>query len=664
MIREIINFTESLIADTPDIMEWKLKPSVGLHVFIDIDENGRWVNQDLERGKDYEYYDGKKELTVLLENSIKYEFLSKLIGNDMNKCLDNQKYEIEINGKTVEYPIKQIQSCSPFVIGFKRKEDKTIVKINGIKTGQARFDVVEKRAKAYLEHARFTCNDDIELNKKVTSFIKIVPAIFERIPTLLFSLSVKNQLIEKTVYDLNKNDFILIYLRTVPIDEYQKTYDSYLTSKLFLKNDYNSDKIISDSTFGVPFYKTSFNEGKPFLKHVTSVLYEGLNTRISAKDVKMIYNFTTLLSNKVFPNPLPIWVDSAEFADSKEIIKIFNDARGNKPSYIEVLKKMFDHHPNTVLQKYYLLNIQKGEIVDFDFVPLFRFNFESKQVIRNVTQVGIKKDNIFELFIDEKIKTIFDFERSIVREIFNNSLLRIDEQAETYTVNYFGDIDPKYVRGGDTMFQMIIKYRKAFYDYIYKSKLNAINTLMFDDMMYNSILSNIRIDEVKGRFRENYPIRKKINIWFSLYELFNNNNSNTEIMASKVPDLMSKMRSVAKGETNFETSEEFAFGAGQVVSYLFDRSAASVKTYAMLEPYLQKIKSNQLQDAIAQTIIVYKHDIKVYKSKFEYLSAQVLTDGCDAEMKPLLKYFLAGCFNPCVIYEREENKEENLNTNN
>ena len=49
MIREIINFTKDLIEDIPDIMEWKVKPSKGLHVFIDIDDNGQWIKQDLQK---------------------------------------------------------------------------------------------------------------------------------------------------------------------------------------------------------------------------------------------------------------------------------------------------------------------------------------------------------------------------------------------------------------------------------------------------------------------------------------------------------------------------------------------------------------------------------------------------------------------------------------
>ena len=138
-----------------------------------------------------------------------------------------------------------------------------------------------------------------------------------------------------------------------------------------------------------------------------------------------------------------------------------------------------------------------------------------------------------------------------------------------------------------------------------------------------------------------------------------NNNKKDDIMASTVTDLLAKMKAVAKGESNIESPEEFAFGAGQLASYLIDRSVASNKTYAMLEPYLQKSKSGQLQDAIAQTIAVYKHDIGVYKGTFEMLSAQVLTYDEGADMKPLLKYFLAGCFSPCVVYTKKDESNNN-----
>ena len=51
MIREIINFTNELIEDTPSITQLKLTPQPGLYVFIDINENGEWTNENLVKTK-------------------------------------------------------------------------------------------------------------------------------------------------------------------------------------------------------------------------------------------------------------------------------------------------------------------------------------------------------------------------------------------------------------------------------------------------------------------------------------------------------------------------------------------------------------------------------------------------------------------------------------
>ena len=36
MIREIINFTNDLLADIPEIINWNELPDKGIHIFIDI----------------------------------------------------------------------------------------------------------------------------------------------------------------------------------------------------------------------------------------------------------------------------------------------------------------------------------------------------------------------------------------------------------------------------------------------------------------------------------------------------------------------------------------------------------------------------------------------------------------------------------------------------
>ena len=130
----------------------------------------------------------------------------------------------------------------------------------------------------------------------------------------------------------------------------------------------------------------------------------------------------------------------------------------------------------------------------------------------------------------------------------------------------------------------------------------------------NIIVEGLNTFENK-RFEWNNLIKKKLSIWFSLYSMFNQNDKRRN-MVTKINELKNEISRVTKGETDLLSPESFAFGAGQLVSYLMDRSVSTNKTYAMLEPYLQKGKSRLLQDAIAQTVTVYKHDInQIYKGR-------------------------------------------------
>ena len=103
--------------------------------------------------------------------------------------------------------------------------------------------------------------------------------------------------------------------------------------------------------------------------------------------------------------------------------------------------------------------------------------------------------------------------------MFNNTLVKIKD--DDYTCAYFGNLPkPEYVQGGSLMVDLILKYRQAVYAYIYKSDLKAITQNMFDDMMFNSILTNIKSEIIKNRCEWNNNIKRKINIWFSQINKF------------------------------------------------------------------------------------------------------------------------------------------------
>ena len=651
MIREIINFTNGLLSDIPDIMQWNIQPDKGLHVFIDIDETGNWANQNLQQGIDYDYYDGKNQDIKLWNDCIRYQEATEYIT--MNKV---SKFDKK----------KKIHSCSPFAVAFNfnfndkekselgikifKKSDKSSkeeLKSNNALIRAQRRIVIEERLKDYQSNSLsiygIKKKDGDLFSNQPFIYGKQIMGFFNNLHKILNAVEL---IAEYSL--LTGKDYLHLYLRTIPIDVQEELHNRYVKQEIF------SGEVMSKEHFGSVGFFTAYNQKKPFLRHRTSFLKDGVSQRFSEEDAITLYTFEKLLRRKpqCLPNPLPIMIDGREW--NKRVIKLFNES-GDTLSFRDLLKQLFAKYNMKSLPNYYLLNLSKtvsGIVInDFDFVPLFRYYLDGDIVVSNVTNSSSLQDKSFEWEREISIKTIFDFERVAVREVFNNSLVKIKE--DKYVTNYFGEIDSNYVIGGTLMSNLMQKYRKAIYAYIYKSDTNAINASMFDDIMYQSVLSNIKLDTFENkRFEWNNSIKKKINIWFSLYKMFNQNDKR-ENMVTKINELKNEISRVTKGETDLLSPESFAFGAGQLVSYLMDRSVSTNKTYAMLEPYLQKGKSRLLQDAIAQTVTVYKHDInQIYKGRFEFLASQVLTYGGDIDMKPLLKYFLAGCFSPCIIYEK------------
>ena len=653
MIRELINFTNDLMSDIPDIMEWKSQPDKGLHVFIDIDSNGVWINKDLEKGKNYDYFDGKNKNIRLWDNCIRYQEATTYIT--MNKV---KKFDKE----------QKIHSCSPFAIAYnfnfsdkdkqshgikifkkKDKPTKDEKKENDQLIRNKRFEVVSNRLNDYHDNCILRYNLNMsEANDSQTykykAEIEGFFASFNDIISCLKRLKAYKQLSEK--------DYLHLYLRSVPIEEIEKKHKEYIEQEIF------NGEVLSDKKYGVVGFFTAYNDKKPFLKHQTCYLKNGISQRFSINDAMALFYLDKLLrrKSKCLPNPLPIVVDQREI--NTAIVKIFNDKK-EPLSYRQLLEKLFSSPNIKYLSDYYLLNYsntRSGMVLnDFDFVPMFRYELSQPVTVSNVTMSGFVKDKVFNKDPDINIKTIFDFERIVVKMIFNNTLVKIKD--DNYTCYYFGDLPkPEFVQGGSLMVDLILKYRQAVYAYIYKSDLKAITQNMLEDMMFNSILTNIKSEIIKNRCEWNNDIKRKINLWFSLQGIFNHlDNKNME---KNVTELRERIRDVANGKATLNSSEELAFAAGQLVSFIIDQSEAKNKTYAMLEPYLQKSTSSQLQDEIAQSIAIYKHAIKVkYKREgnFERLASETLAYGNEVKMRPLLKFFLAGCFSPCVIYETNNN---------
>ena len=633
MIQEIINYTRHLKENMPLIFEQNLEPTKGLHIFIEFDKQGNVINFPGEKGIQWDYYDGKN-LSPFLNEIIKYEQFGIRIGTRMDKVFDTAKIK---DSKKF-----QIFSCSPFILSFKKQS----------------YDLINSRLDSYFTNAINTCiseEKEESYSKKINVFKKAARNTLEKI-NIYHTKSDDNK--TASIFEQMKNDeFVLFYSKNFSLEDYSTAHRNYLTKNLFNKNEFNSDSEVSEETYGLSGFYNGLNSKKIFLEHKTASMFKGISGRIKAKDTVLLNEFSLLLRRKVFPQPLPIFIDKQEFSKSENIINIYKEDERLK--YSQILKRIFRDDENLILQNYYLLFFNyKYELEDFDYVSKFRYSLKENEKypkIFNLFELTINK----ELKPTEKIKHIFHFEAVIVTTIFNGALVRIRE--DDYSVHYFGEIKPEYVSGGEPIFQMIMKYRKAFYDYIYKSKTQSLNHYIWDEIMWNSIIGDLRLDKLteKGYHSKEYNIKEKLNIWFSLYNYFNNNQLNRTDMASKIPELVEKIKLVANnGEETLDTVEEFAFAAGQVIYFLLNQSKASERTHALLEPFLQKMQTVQLQNSIAQTINTYKHEISFGKGRFERLSAQVLAFETKENLKDYQRLLLAGYFAPAAIYEK---KEENIN---
>lgn len=138
-------------------------------------------------------------------------------------------------------------------------------------------------------------------------------------------------------------------------------------------------------------------------------------------------------------------------------------------------------------------------------------------------------------------------------------------------------------------------------------------------------------------------------------------------MAKTFKELLDKMDLVANDPEIFLDNDdigEFLFAAGQIIYFLLSKSKASNPSFAMLEPFLQKTNAVQLQTAIGTMVNTYKHELGVYKDRFQRLASQVLVFPTDANLKNYQRYLLAGCFAPSCIYKSTKEKETTEVSNN
>src|SRR5690606_5009327 len=449
--------------------------------------------------------------------------------------------------------------------------------------------------------------------------------------------------------NLNPTDYVKIFF-DYDINDYRESYEKYLSINVFNKEDQGKE-------FGQAIFLNGAPNKKPFI--IPKTAYYITNLKVSKTIAIQLEKFRRLLTNKPrkLPNPLPIFIDKDEI--NNEVVKLFN--RDKEPlKFHEIIKNIFNNYSEDTLSNYYLIhwvNTKDGLLVnDIDYVSRFIYRLENFK-INNI--MGLKK-NHEELEQDIDVDNIFYLEQIFDKKLFYKIHRNTEYRYGSLINNYFSDdlTPPKGYEIRPIIKTNLIRYRKSIYDYIYKSKTDAINGQMFYEIIISSLIDDIKTDL---KFNHTKYIQEKLNNLFSLNKNFDKQNKNFGgiDMASKIPEYQENMRKLFKEDDyHIQTDEEFAFAAGQLIYYILTKSQTSNKTHALLEPYITKNEPLLFKQTITRGIEQYKHAFDFGSKRFEKLTSEILGYTCSKGIKEMIPVILAGYFSKSLIFEKTENQNK------
>ena len=608
MLQEINNFMNSL---SPELRQAGLKPKEGLHVLLKIQE--------------------KDGILFMDEKSIERECLTRKATEFdepfLQRCAEFAQVSWCVNtNKCFDLPSKGIHSCSPYCVALKRESLEGGGKYSKDKTKiYDRIDSYFTNALAFVEEGEkekiCVFRDFIDSKEKLNALFSCFQTDFE---------------------EIKDKEYIIFYLDEA-IEKYRQVNERYLSDKLFNTNEFNVT--VENEVYGTSDFLNGFPTKKPFLSHQSAVF--DIAGRITKEMAHNLHSFQNMMSRNILPRPLPLFVYREEL--QTEELAIFSKylSEGKRIGYQEIIQELYTRHQEDV-GDYYLLYYYGNTVCDFDFVSRFRYGL--KQEGKEYWEI---KD-YFQVDAGRKIYHVFELENDVLRVIFNNSLIT---QTKTGDIQrkYFDELDPKYCKS-ENNYLLVLKYRKAFYDYIYKYRTQAITRQMFDDILLSGILEDIRLDEMKeNQHSQRWSILSKMNIWFSLAENFDVPFKTTDTMANKLEEQRAFMSALSEGKAMLENDEQYAFAVGQVVYYLLHKSKTADKSYKRLEPFLQQVHASELNKAVARLFDMYKHEN--FSGYFRHPFASVMAYQTKANMREHLPMMLAGFFSDNELFTKDKSED-------
>ncbi len=456
--------------------------------------------------------------------------------------------------------------------------------------------------------------------------------------------------------DLIDSDYIVIFLDE-PMSKINDAHKQYLKDKLFNTDEYNhikkneADEITE--IYGTSDFFNGYPTKKIFLSHKTATF--NVSNRISSKDAQELFDFKSVMSRKILPNPLPIFIYDEEKVIALPLLKQNAILEPEKRiGYQEILKDI-QNSINREAGNYYLLNYNGGEVKDFDFVS--RFEYDLKNDKGEIESWIVEP--LFSKHFQPILNNIFEVQSKLLPAMFNNYLV-VNTKLKTQQFKYFDELDPEYCETPNT-YLLVMKYRKGFYDFIYKSQRKSITQKGFEEIMLTLIVDDIKRDKFEqGYNSKKRNILEKLNILFSLHSKFQPFIKNDLFMANQTVKLREFVSKLATGEGIIETDDQFAFTAGQVIAYLYFKSKSTDRSYSRLERFLNQSDSEKFNEAVYDLFMRYKHE--KFSKKFRLPFSEVTGYTKIQQMRKLMPLILSGFFSPNLLWADKNSEPDVANS--
>lgn len=198
-----------------------------------------------------------------------------------------------------------------------------------------------------------------------------------------------------------------------------------------------------------------------------------------------------------------------------------------------------------------------------------------------------------------------------------------------------------------TLKENILFARKSMFRWMYLGESNGLPEIL-DKVSERAVLSAVRENSLD-------LVSQRLNLRLSLQSYFKRNKEGA-MEISEIRQLV-EQKINGSGEEQFESEEEFFYGVGQLLYFLFTRSKAANKKMSMINPFITAKNVKTIKERLQRLFLKYNHDIQLIGSKrVKYLFAMICSYNQECRVNQDMMW--AGFCSNNLIYKKDGEEKD------